>query len=119
MRWYHNTILANPGNLFSLRHMKPGQTWEVFNNLVLLGKATSGKPQEGAAWGGNFAGDPSFTKPGDFRLPSNCPAIDVGVSLAKDWFDPLREQERGKPDAGAIPAGAERLRVGRNGRLSF
>ena len=119
MRWYHNTILANPGNLFSLRHMEPGQTWEVFNNLVLLGKATSGKPQDGAAWGGNFAGEPSFTQPGDFRLPSNCPAIDAGVPLAKDWFDPLREQERGQPDAGAIPAGAERLRVGRNGRLSF
>jgi len=119
MRWYHNTILANPGNLFSLRHMEPGQTWQVFNNLVLLGKATSGKPQEGAEWGGNFAGDPNFVKPGDFRLPSGSGAIDAGAPIPRDWPEPLRGQEKGKPDAGALPVGAEPLKVGRHGRLSF
>jgi len=119
MRWYHNTILANPRNLFSLRHMKPGQAWQAFNNVVLLGKATAGKPQAGAAWGGNVAGDPSFANPGDFRLQSGSPAIDAGTAIPLDWFDPLRDRERGKPDAGAIPSGAKRLSVGRNGRLSF
>ena len=119
MRWYHNTILANAGNLFSARKMKPGQTWEVFNNLVLLGKATSGKPQEGTAWDGNVAGDPDFPRPEDFRLPLGSPAIDAGVPLPKDWFEPLRESDKAKPDAGAIPAGAKPLQVGRNGRLSF
>jgi len=118
MRWYHNTVLANPGNLFSLRHMEPGQTWEAFNNLVLLGKTTEGKPQEGAAWGGNVADDPNF-KPNDFRLPSGSPAINAGVPLPKDWFDPLRNSDQGKPDAGAIPAGGEQMKVGRHGRLSF
>ncbi|MFT5527766.1 MAG: hypothetical protein ACI9HK_005751 [Pirellulaceae bacterium] len=124
IRWYHNTILANPKNLFSVRHSQPGQTWQVFNNLVLLGKATSGTPQEGAEWGGNFAGDPNFAKPGNFQLPNDCPAIDAGVPLPNDWFDPLRKSEDGKPedgkpDAGAIPAGSKGLQIGRNGRLSF
>jgi len=119
MRWYHNTILANPRNLFSLRHMKPGQTWQAFNNIVLIGKSTSGKPQAGAAWGGNVAGDPSFVKPGDFRLQPGSPAIGAGATIPADWFDPLRDRGSGKPDAGAIPAGAKRLRVGRHGRLSF
>lgn len=119
MRWYHNTILANPRNLFSLRNLKLEQKWEVFNNLALLGKATSGKPQEGAAWGGNVAGDPGFPKPGEFRLPPGSSAIDGGVPLPKDWFDPLRKHEKGKPDAGAIPSGGKPLQVGRNGRLSF
>ena len=118
MRWYHNTILANPTNLYNLRHTKPGQTWQVFNNLTLLGKATSGKPQEGAAWGGNVAGDVEFAKPGTFHLPRGSSAIDAGALLPNDWHDPLRGEEKGEPDAGAIPFGRS-LKIGRYGRLSF
>lgn len=118
MRWYHNTILANPRNLFSLSHMQAGQTWEAFNNLVLLGKAIDGKPQDGAAWGGNIANEPPF-KPNDFRLPAGSAAVDAGVRLPDQWPDPLREFDRGNPDAGAIPREGEPLRVGIDGRLSF
>ncbi len=119
MRWYHNTILSNPSNVFNLRHTKPGQVWQAFNNLVLLGNVTAGKEQEGAAWGGNVAGDPNFAKPADFRLPVGAAAIDAGVPIPADWPDPLRAQEKGKPDAGAIPSGSGPLKVGRHGRLSF
>ena len=119
MRWYHNTILANPLNLFSLRHTKPGQTWKVFNNLVLQGKATSGKPQEGAEWGGNFVGDPNFAAPGNLRLPSGSGAIVAGVPIPSDWPDPLRDREKGKPDAGAVPFDGMPIKVGRHARLSF
>ena len=62
---------------------------------------------------------PNFAKTADFRLPSGSPAIDAGVPLPSDWSDPSREHEKGKPDAGAIPSGGDRLKVGRNGRLSF
>ncbi len=119
MRWYHNTIGANPRFLFYLSHIKPGQQWQVFNNIVLAGNQIEGKPQEGAAWGGNSAGDPNYAKPNDFRLPSGSKAIDAGVPLPDDWTDPLREQEKGKPDAGAVPFGSGPLNVGRHGRLSF
>ena len=117
MRWYHNTILANPRFILSSR--TGGRPWQVFNNLLLMGKATAGKPQEGAEWGGNYAGEPAFAQPGDFRLPTDSGAIDAGVALPADWLDPLREQENGKPDAGAIPSGSGRLKVGRHGRLAF
>ncbi len=91
----------------------------MFNNLLLVGKQTAGKPQEGAAWGGNFAGEPNFAKQGDFRLQSRSKAIDAGVPIPNDWSDPLRAQEKGAPDAGAIPLGSGPLKVGRQGRLSF
>lgn len=117
MRWYHNTILANPRFILSSR--TAGRPWQVYNNLLLMGKTTSGKPQEGAAWGGNVAHEPAFSQPGDFRLPAGCAAIDAGVNLPPDWSDPLRDQEQGKPDAGAIPTGSGRLKVGRHGRLEF
>jgi hypothetical protein len=117
MRWYHNTILANPRFILSSR--TGGRPWQVFNNLLLMGKVTAGKPQEGAEWGGNVANEPAFAQPGDFRLPAGNAAIDGGVTLPPDWFDPLREQEQGKPDAGAFPSGSGRLKVGRHGRLEF
>jgi len=117
MRWYHNTILANPR--FMLQSRTGGRPWQALNNLLLVGKQTAGKPQEGAEYGGNFAGDPHFVKPGDFGLQTDSPAVDAGTPLPADWPDPLRQLEKGKPDAGAIPLGAERLKVGRHGRLSF
>ena len=119
MRWYHNTILANPRMLFTMRAKEPGQEWQIFNNLLLVGKQIEGKPQEGAAWGGNWAGDPGFAGPNDFRLPAGSGAIDAGVELPADWPDPLRAVEQGKPDAGALPSGSGRLKVGRHGRLEF
>lgn len=117
MRWYHNTILANPRFILSSR--TGGRPWLVFNNLLLVGKQTEGKPQDGAQWGGNVAGDPNFDKPGEFRLPSASMAIDAGTAIPTDWPDPLRTRDKGKPDAGAMPLGAEPLKVGRHGRFSF
>ena len=117
MWWYHNTILANPRFILSSR--TGGRPWQVFNNLLLMGKVTAGKPQEGAEWSGNVANEPAFARPSDFRLPADSVAVDAGVALPKDWFDPLRDQEQGKPDAGAIPLGSGRPRVGRHGRLEF
>jgi hypothetical protein len=38
--------------------------------------------------------------------------IDAGVALPPAWPDPLRAADRGKPDVGALPAGAAMLQVG-------
>lgn len=119
MRWYHNTILANPRFVIAPSGVKLGQKWEVFNNLLLVGKQTAGKPQEGISWGGNVAADPLYKQPGDFRLSADSPAVDAGMPIPSDWPDPLRESEKGNPDAGAIPLGGERLRVGRHGQYAF
>lgn len=66
-------------------------------------------------WSANdlFA-DPKFVStaddaetPFDLRLRKDSPAVDAGVDLPADWPDPLREQDAGKPDLGALPLGAE------------
>ncbi len=119
MRWYHNTIIANPRFLLRASHIKPGQTWQVFNNILLVGKATTGKPQEGAKWQGNFAGDPKFARPGNFQLQRGSTAINAGKAIPTNWPDPLSKEDEGAPDAGAIPFGAGPLRVGQFGRLRF
>lgn len=44
--------------------------------------------------------------------PTTGGVIDAGVALPAAWPDPLRAADRGKPDAGALPAGAPMLQVG-------
>ncbi|GIW93737.1 MAG: hypothetical protein KatS3mg110_1778 [Pirellulaceae bacterium] len=55
----------------------------------------------------------------DARLRPGSPAIDRGVALPDDWPDPLRGQDAGLPDIGAIPAGIDLWGVGIDGRLPF
>lgn len=69
--------------------------------------------------------DPKFMKltideslPDDLRLRENSPAINRGQPIPKDWPDPVRETDKGKPDIGAIPFGAKAWNVGIDGRLS-
>jgi hypothetical protein len=71
-------------------------------------------------WGtGDLFADPKFvhlpadaSATADLRLKPGSPAVDAGVKLPEDWPDPLRKQDRGKPDIGALPLGSEPLRVG-------
>lgn len=63
-----------------------------------------------------LAADPDKTS--DLRLSKESSAIDAGVPIPKAWPDPLASKDRGKPDIGAIPHGAEGWGVGVNGRLS-
>jgi hypothetical protein len=64
--------------------------------------------------------DPQFTTvqqdplaANDYRLQRTSPAIDAGVEVPADWPDPLRKEDRGKPDIGALPVGAEPFKAGR------
>lgn len=49
----------------------------------------------------------------DLRLQKDSPAIDAGVEIPAQWPDPLRSQDKGKPDIGALPLGVEPLVAGR------
>jgi hypothetical protein len=60
----------------------------------------------------SLVADPKLRE-SDPRLQEGSPAVDAGVVLDEKWPDPLRKQDRGKPDIGALPAGADRLTVGR------
>ena len=48
----------------------------------------------------------------DVRLRPDSPAVDAGLELPAGWPDPLRKLDKGKPDLGALPLGADPLRVG-------
>jgi len=52
----------------------------------------------------------------DLRLQPDSPAANAGVAIPEAWPDPLRATDAGKPDIGALPVGAEPLRVGIRGR---
>ncbi len=54
-----------------------------------------------------------YRVPLDARLKEGSPAIDSGVSLPAGWPDPLRGEDKGKPDMGALPLGAMPFKVGR------
>ncbi|NQV25111.1 MAG: right-handed parallel beta-helix repeat-containing protein [Rhodopirellula sp.] len=48
----------------------------------------------------------------DPSLQSSSPAVDAGVTISPDWFDPLKAQDSGKPDIGALPLGVQTEPVG-------
>ena len=84
------------------------------------------KARYAPGWGaGDRFADPLFAEFGrdwkaatDLRLRPGSPAIDMGVSLPADWPDPWRQADQGKPDAGAVPLGADVWHVGVRGRLT-
>jgi len=70
--------------------------------------------------------DPKFTKfnadwktPLDLTLTKGSPAIDAGVPIPAEWPDPLRKQDKDKPDLGALPLDGETWRVGVHRRLTM
>ncbi|MDA1165357.1 MAG: right-handed parallel beta-helix repeat-containing protein [Planctomycetota bacterium] len=48
----------------------------------------------------------------DPGLQTESPAIDSGVAIADDWFDPLKDRDKGRPDIGALPLGEHPEPVG-------
>jgi hypothetical protein len=54
----------------------------------------------------------------DVSLKPGSPAADAGVSVPKEWPDPLRDKDPGKPDIGAVPLGVPAWRVGIDGRYT-
>lgn len=53
----------------------------------------------------------------DYRLAEDSPAGGAGIELPEQFPDPLRPEDGGAPDIGALPTGAETLRAGRGGRI--
>lgn len=53
------------------------------------------------------------------ELRSGSLAVDAGLPIPKDWPDPLRASDKGKPDIGMMPLGAAVPRVGIDGRIAL
>lgn len=89
--------------------------------------ATMLKPRRGAAANtakmetSFVAADPQFAPalladpktPADYRLQAGSAAVDAGAELPADLPDPLRANDKGKPDIGALPMGAPPMDAGR------
>jgi hypothetical protein len=111
---------AADGNLIWSVADGPGTTDDVFLKFRASPLFAASKKRYPAGWGaGDRFADPRFVqrssdtgKPFDVRLQSSSPALDAGVELPEAWPDPLRSNDSGKPDLGALPVGAAMLEVG-------
>lgn len=55
----------------------------------------------------------------DLRLQAGSPAVNAGQVVPSEWPDPLRPNDPGEPDIGALPLGSKVWAVGIDGRLSL
>lgn len=112
------------GNLHWNPHPQAKVPPDLFRAVRELPVSKRNAARYGAAWEANgVAGDPQFTQfdtdprsPNDYRLRPGSPARGAGVTLPEGWPDPLRPPGGSPPDIGALPIGAEPLRVGIGGR---
>jgi len=139
-RWIFNNVLVQLEGKPGLQFDPPSEAllsadgnllWSLRDGASVKGnffaafrrsdRFTRSKKHYPPGWGASdrFA-DPKLTRlsadwrgPLDVRLQEGSPAIDSGVSLPEDWPDPVRKQDRGKPDIGALPLGAEAFKAGR------
>jgi Protein of unknown function (DUF1565) len=98
------------GNLYWFPGLNPATAKAFFvryrNSLAF---AASKKVYPDGFTSHSLVADPQFTKAGakpgvnDYRPRPGSPLVDAGVELPKEWPDPLRAMDRGKPDIGALP----------------
>jgi hypothetical protein len=70
--------------------------------------------------------DPKFVKYSadavdvvDLRLQTSSPAVNGGQKIPATWPDPLRNDDKGESDAGALPSGTSSWGIGVDGRISL
>lgn len=64
--------------------------------------------------------DPRFVdRDNNLTLRPDSPAIDAGQVLPEEWPDPLRGNDPGPPDVGAVPGGMGAWRIGVDGRRTL
>jgi len=89
-----------------------------------LGPAFRRSPKPDSWMSHDLFEDPEFNRigtspqaPFDVSLRPDSPAINAGVDIPHAWFDPLRKDDTGRPDLGAIPRGQDVWSVGIRGRM--
>jgi len=117
--------LQADGNLHWSASDGPGYEGDFFAKFRLSKAVVASKTQTSPGLGvHDLFADPGFasfssawTNAVDLTLQADSPAIDAGVAIPRDWPDPLRAQDSGKLDIGAVPTGAQPWRVGVEGRI--
>jgi len=101
------------GNLYGFAGADPEAAATIFAKYRKSPAfAESAQAYEGGFTGRSLAADPQLNDD-EIPLPGS-PAVDAGAPVPAEWPDPLRADDAGRPDIGALPVGAVPLRVGRN-----
>jgi len=100
------------GNLYWFARVDAGQQDSIFAKYRMSPEfAASAKTYPGGFTSRSRTGDPKLD---DREVPTpGSAALDAGAPVPADWPDPLREQDAGAPDIGALPLGAAPPSVGR------
>jgi len=118
---------ASDGNLYWSVSDGPGFAGDFFAAFRNSAKFEQSKARYAPGFTANsrfgnpkfFALNADWRKPSDLRLRPNSPAVDAGIAVPKDWPDPVRRQDKGRPDVGALPLGVKPWGIGVDGRLSM
>jgi len=114
-----NIALRSDGNLFwSVARGSPAGS-DFFADFHASAAFEASRSVHPPGWeSASVYGDPKFLRfdPGsgdnDYRIGAESAARDAGVALPAVWGDPLAALDSGAPDVGALPLGAEPLRIG-------
>ena len=100
------------GNLYWFAQVDPTLQEAIFAKYRKSPEfAESSKAYEGGFTSRSLTADPKLDERDVPKAGS--PAIDAGAPIPAEWPDPLREQDAGRPDIGALPVGGTPLEVGR------
>lgn len=101
------------GNLYWVPGAEPSQRAAIFDKYRKSAEfAESAKQYDGGFTSRSFVADPKLEQNDVPQKGSS--AVDAGATVPAEWPDPLREQDAGRPDIGALPLGAPALEVGRD-----
>jgi hypothetical protein len=107
-------------NLFWSTTDGPTRTDDFFTTVRKSKPFLASRTKYPPGWGANdlfadpkFLGFAGWNDPaGDYRLAKDSPAVDRGTPIDPAWPDPLRALDKGRADLGALPLGADPLKVG-------
>ena len=114
-------FIQSDGNLY----WQPGMDTKVAAEFFTTYRASPAFANSKKAYppgfdAGSLVAAPKFIKTefdakavNDYRLQPGSPAVDAGVAIPAEWPDPLRAQDKSRPDVGALPLGSEPFQAGR------
>jgi hypothetical protein len=105
------TNLISDGNLFWSPSVDEKTAAAIFKKWQASPSlAENKKLYEAGSDSHSLVADPKLD---GFQLSTGSAAIDAGVAMKFEGFDPTSKEDQGRPDIGAIPAGGKVFPAGR------
>lgn len=108
------------GNLYWTPDMTSSNASSYFNRFRASDAFTASQQQvQGGSTSHSIVADPNWASdpnsdpwPMDVRSVQGSPMIDAGIAIDQEWPDPLRGEDEGQPDIGALPYKSAVFQVG-------